>query len=403
MKNTYIARQAILNYDMETVAYELFFRDSPDNKFPEIDPDVASSKLIIQNHIYGDMQALSMGKTAFVNFTEYSLIHKYPLMFDKSTIVIELVGQEKPTQNLLKIIAYYHGKGYKIALTEYDLAPHWDELFPYISIIKINLDNINTKRLKSALPRIKLHNIKLAAERVETKNQKQALVEIGFTYFQGYFYHQPEIIEGQQLTSQKTQMLQLLSETFNQSINYDMVAKIVSHDVNLTIALLKMVNNASTGSTVEITSLKQAAVYLGDKKLCQFVAILALSNLTSDTADEVCKQALITGKMMAELSRNNSFESVSEFAFITGLLSTIEVMLAMPIEQIIKTMPLAPPIELALLKREGPLGELLELTTSFISGSNDNINLLITSHALDKKAVQQEFINASKWCHNLDI
>ena len=37
MKNTYIARQAILNTNMETIGYELFFRDSPENKFPEID------------------------------------------------------------------------------------------------------------------------------------------------------------------------------------------------------------------------------------------------------------------------------------------------------------------------------------------------------------------------------
>ncbi|ALO34197.1 hypothetical protein CMT41_05215 [Colwellia sp. MT41] len=403
MKKTYIARQAILNHKLETIGYELFFRDSPDNKFPEIDPNVASAKLIIQNHIYSDIQTLSMGKVAFINFTEYSLIHKYPLMFDKSSIVIELVGHKKPTKNLLKILGYYHGKGYQIALTEYDLAIHWDVLFPYISIIKVNLEKINPKRIIAALPRMKPYNIKLAAERVETKYQRQALVEIGFTYFQGYFYHQPEIVAGQKLTSQKTQMLQLLSETFNTPINYDQVSKIISHDVNLSIALLKMVNNVSTGSRVEITSLKQAAVYLGDDQLCQFVAILALSNLTSDTADEVCRQALITGKMMAELSHSNSFQSVSEFAFITGLLSAIEVMLAMPMAQIIKTMPLAPPIEQALLKQAGPLGELLKLTTAFISGKNDDINQLITSHALNKQAIQQEFLNASQWCHDLGI
>ena len=403
MKNTYIARQAILNRKLETIGYELFFRDSPDNKFPEIDPDVASSKLIIQNHIYGDIQTLSMGKVAFVNFTEYALIHKYPLMFDKSSIVIELVGHKKPTKNLLKILGYYHGKGYQIALTEYDLERHWDTLFPYISIIKINLEKINPKRIISAIPRMKPYKIKLAAERVETKYQRQALVEIGFTYFQGYFYHQTEIVAGQKMTSQKTQMLHLLSETFNTPINYDKVAKIISQDVNLTIGLLKMVNNVSTGSKVEITSLKQAAVYLGDESLCQFVAILALSNLTSETADEVCRQALITGKMMVELSHSNSFQSVSEFAFITGLLSAIELMLSMPLAEIIKTMPLAPAIKQALLTKEGPLGELLILTTTFISGSNNNINQLITSHALNKQAIQQEFLSASQWCSDLGI
>jgi EAL and modified HD-GYP domain-containing signal transduction protein len=388
---------------METIGYELFFRDSPENKFPEIDQDVASSKLIIQNHIYGDIQSLSMGKVAFINFTENSLIHKYPLMFSKDEIIIELMGHATPTKNLLKIVNYYHKKGYQIALSEYDLATHWDEFFPLIDIIKINIEKINTKRIISALPRMKPHNIKLTAEKVETKYQKQTLAEIGFSYFQGYFYHEPEIVTDKKLTSQKTLMLQLLSETFNTPINYDEVAKIISHDVNLTIGLLKMVNNVATGSRVEIKSLKQAAVYLGDEKLCQFVAILALSNLTSDSAEEVCKQALITGRMMSELSLNNSFESVSEFAFITGLLSEIEVLLGMPLKEIMKTMPLALKIEQALIKHTGTLGELLKLTTAYLSGSDEVTNELIVNHNLNKNTLQQEFVNASQWCSDLGV
>jgi EAL and modified HD-GYP domain-containing signal transduction protein len=102
MKNTYIARQAIFNERAETIGYELLFRDSPDNKFPDVGHDVASSKLIIQNHIHGDIQKISMGKLAFINFTENCLIHKFPLMFDKDTIVIELVGQKKPTKKIIK-------------------------------------------------------------------------------------------------------------------------------------------------------------------------------------------------------------------------------------------------------------------------------------------------------------
>jgi len=408
MKNTYIARQAILNEKSETIGYELLFRDSPDNKFPDIEHDIASSKLIIQNHIHGDIQKISMGKLAFINFTENCLIHKFPLMFDKGTIVIELVGQEKPTKKLLKIIKFYYEKGYKIALTEYDLAPHWDVLFPYIDMVKVDIEKVNPKRLNAVVARMKPFNVAIAAEKVETKHQKQTLTEVGFNYFQGYFYHQPEIIEGQALAPIKAQMLQLLNETFNYPLNYEMVAEVISHDVNLTIGLLKMVNNVATGTRVEITSLKQAAAYLGEDKLRQFVSILALSNLTSETTDEVCKQALITGKMMFALSDKGKFKSVSDFAFITGLLSAIEVMLSMPISEIVKTMPLAPPIETALVTHAGLLGQLLDLTTSYILGhenlqTNGNLNESLKQYSLDQKLVQEEFLKASEWCQSLNI
>jgi len=408
MQNTYIARQAIFNEQFKTIGYELLFRDSLDNKFPEIEHDVASSKLIIQNHIHGDIKTLTMGKLAFINFTENCLIHKFPLMFDKNSIVIELVGQEKPTKKLLKIIQFYHEKEYKIALTEYDLSPAWDALFPYIDIVKINIEKINTKRLLSAVQRMRTFNIKIAAERVETRNQQQTLAEVGFNYFQGYFYHKPDIIEGQSLSPIKTQMLNLLSETFNYPLDYSTVSEIISHDVNLTVGLLKMVNNVATGTRVEITSLKQAAAYLGESKLRQFVSILALSNLTSETTDEVCKQALITGKMMFELSSKTAFKDVNDFAFITGLLSAIEVMLSMPISEIVKTMPLAVPIEKALVEHSGLLGELLDLTTTYISGNtysenHGEISEFIQNYSLNKKIIQQEFLLASKWCKDLDI
>ena len=100
MKKTYIARQAILDRHLKTIGYELFFRDSAENKFPEIDQDIASSKLIIQNHIQGDIKTLCMGKLAFINFTKSNLIHKFPLMFDKELIVILRQERKIKLQNV---------------------------------------------------------------------------------------------------------------------------------------------------------------------------------------------------------------------------------------------------------------------------------------------------------------
>ncbi|WP_448565308.1 EAL and HDOD domain-containing protein [Thalassotalea ganghwensis] len=403
MYSTYIARQAILDRNTQTVGYELLFRDSPDNKFPEIDPDVASSKLIIQNHLQGDINSVCLGKTAFINFTEKCLINKYPLMFDKNSIVIELVGQSSPTERLLKIVKFYCEQGYKIALTEYDLNEKWDALFPYLSVIKVNIEKINPKRLQPIVAKIKPFNIKLAAEKVETNFQLQSLAEVGFNYYQGFFYHEPEMIEGQTLAPMKTQMLNLISETFNVPLDYTAIAHIISHDINLTVGLLKMVNNVATSTRVEITSLKQAAAYLGEEKLKQFVTILALSKLTSDKTDEVSKQALITAKLMSAIAKESAFSEISDFAFITGLLSSIEVILSMPIEEIVKTMPLAEPIVKALVNHEGLLGELLVLTTNYIVGEGESMTQLTETYEIDADFIHREFVEASRWCQELGI
>ncbi|WP_286232447.1 EAL and HDOD domain-containing protein [Thalassotalea sediminis] len=403
MYSTYIARQAILDRNSKTIGYELLFRDSPDNKFPEIDQDVASSKLIIQNHLQGDIKAIVLGKLAFINFTEKCLINKYPLMFDKNSIVIELVGHSSPTERLLKIVKYYCDKGYKIALTEYDLDERWDVLFPYLSMIKVDIEKQNPKRLQPVVQRLKNFDIKLTAEKVETKFQLQSLAEVGFNFYQGYFYHEPEMVEGQTLAPIKTQMLHLISETFNTPLDYDKIAKIISHDVNLSVGLLKMVNNVATSTRVEITSLKQATAYLGEEKLKQFVTILALSKLTSEKTDEASKQALITARLMTSLAKESAFKEISDFAFITGLLSAIEVILSMPMDEIVKTMPLADPITKALVSHDGLLGELLVLTTDYITGNGENISDLINAYGLEASFIHNEFVAACRWCEELGV
>ena len=106
-------------------------------------------------------------------------------MFDKSSIVIELVGHQSATERLLKIVKYYHEKGYQVALTEYDLDKKWDVLFPYISMIKVDIEVTNAKRLRPVIERLKPFDIKLIAEKVETNFQLQSLAEVGFNYYQG--------------------------------------------------------------------------------------------------------------------------------------------------------------------------------------------------------------------------
>ncbi|MGJ8693106.1 MAG: EAL and HDOD domain-containing protein [Thalassotalea sp.] len=404
MYSTYTARQAIFDRKNQVIGYELLFRNSLENQFPEIDPDIATSKLIIQNHLHDDIAALCLGKTAFINFNEQCLINKFPLMFDKDSIVIELIGHQSTSKRLVKILKFYHDKGYRIALTEYDLDEQWDDLFPYLSMIKVDMEVTNAKRLTPLILKIKPFHIQLVAEKVETRFQLQSLAEVGFNYYQGLFYHEPEIIEGKTLAPIKTQMLHLMSETFNTPINFEAIADIISHDVNLSVGLLKMVNNVASGVRVEIKSLKQAAAYLGEEKLKQFVSILALSQLTSEENDEAAKQALITAKLMASIAANQDvFKAINDFAFITGLLSSIDVILGMPIEQVVQRLPMDETINKALVEHVGLLGELLTLCIDYIVGNGQNVQQIMDTYEISAEFIHREFVEASNWCKSLNL
>jgi EAL and modified HD-GYP domain-containing signal transduction protein len=80
----------------------------------------------------------------------------------------------------------------------------------------------------------------------------------------------------------------------------------------------------------------------------------------------------------------------------------------MPMEEIVKTMPLAQPIESALVTHDGLLGQLLDITTSYILGhkelsTNKRLEDNLAEFSLDKLVIQQEFLDASEWCTKLDL
>jgi len=67
--DTFVARQPIFDINENVVAYELLFRtNNEDNKFNNIDGDIATSKVIINSFLLIGIKNLTDGKKAFINF-----------------------------------------------------------------------------------------------------------------------------------------------------------------------------------------------------------------------------------------------------------------------------------------------------------------------------------------------
>ncbi|MBA6364959.1 hypothetical protein H4J42_14530, partial [Colwellia sp. BRX8-8] len=128
--NTFIARQAILDINLKTIGYELLFRDRLENVFNGDSPEKATSKVILQNHILGDLADVCLGKLAFINFDEFTLLQKSPLLFNPKNIVVEIIETVNISDELVFNVAQLHKKGYVIALDNYNFESKWEVFFP---------------------------------------------------------------------------------------------------------------------------------------------------------------------------------------------------------------------------------------------------------------------------------
>jgi len=401
INNKFVGRQAIFDHKKNTYAYELLYRHSADNYYRCSKPEKATSQIILQNHIFGDLTNLCSQKKAFINFDEKSLLEELPLVLDRNEVVLELLESINVTPDVIKVVSALHNKGYTFALDDYDFSPKWEQLFPYISIIKVDREDISFEQI-TALKNSQLvadKKIKIVVERIETHEQFNMLIQIGIDYFQGYFFQKPEIKVGHFVKPVKLNLLQLFAEIYQQDIDFHNIAEIISQDVSLVNGVLKLVNLETEENRVEISSIKQAVTFLGIDKIKQFTAIITMSNLSSDCNNELLRESLVRGKMMEYISFSPAFSKIKEFAFITGVMSHMGAILNFPPEEIIKDLPLAEEIKTALISHKGLLYEALEIVKHYeFSDTQFDTCPIMSKHDISEELLLMNYHDSLKWC-----
>lgn len=160
-----------------------------------------------------------------------------------------------------------------------------------------------------------------------------------------------------------------------------------------------MVNFESAANRVEITSVKQAVTFLGEHKIKQYVAIVAMTKLSADCTHELLTESLVRAKMMELLSMYKPFSSIKPVAFITGLLSNVSPILKCSLPKVINDLPLEKSIKLALLEKTGLLNDVLEIAKSFESTENQvNSKKLIAKYNVSEIDLLEDYHNSLKWC-----
>ena len=112
--------------------------------------------------------------------------------------------------------------------------------------------------------------MQLVAEQVDTQDNFSTCVDLGFDFFQGYFFSQPEARILRQLPASKMNIVDLLGESSSSDFDIDRISQIVERDATLSFLLLKFINNPTINKRYKITS--PAPYYMGnrDKK---FIAL----------------------------------------------------------------------------------------------------------------------------------
>ena len=274
----YAARQPILDKDKNLFAYELLFRDSIDNVFPDICGDEATSKIIEASQFNMGIADFTANKPAFINFTLETIDKGYPKMLAPEEVVVEILETVKPGKKLLAHCKELYEEGYTLALDDYVHQKVWAHFYPYVKIIKVDVLDTSPSQIMEIVKAIEpFPHIQLLAEKVETHEQYQHALSLGFELFQGYFFAKPEMVKSKDLSPSQVAMAELLYESSKPELDLASITGVFERDVSLSYKLLRYANSAMFRRRSEISSIKQALVTLGQAELKRFIGLMFAS------------------------------------------------------------------------------------------------------------------------------
>ena len=396
--NFYAARQPILDKNKNLFAYELLFRDSVDNVFPDIDGDEATSKMIEASQFNMGISGFTGSKPAFINFTLDTLAKGYPEMIAPDEVVIEILETVKPGKKLLAICKKLYDEGYTIALDDYEHQKVWLHFYPYIKIIKIDIQQSSQANINEVCAAVKnFPQIKLLAEKVETHEEYNLMLELGFDYFQGYFFAKPEMIKTKSLSPSQIAMAELLYETSKTDLDLNNITKVFERDVSLSYKLLRYANSAIFKRRNEISTIKQALVILGSGELKRFIGLMFAVTANPNKPSELINLAMTRAKFCELVVQDSNLELDISIAFLTGLLSMIDAILDEEMATVLEKLPLSQEIKDPLLTEKGVMAAIIKLIELIEQANWDKTNIVIEKLKLDKDKVVEHYNQALAW------
>lgn len=405
-KKVFLGRQPILDRSQSIIGYELLFRTA-DVEYADVggigSPDSQVVCAVLSN--FGINEVLGNHK-GFVNVSESFLMSDVVEILPVGKTVIELLETIEPNETSLSRCRELKDRGFMLALDDNLYRPEFEPFYEIVDIVKIDVLQLSPEGVRRMVELLENRGITLLAEKVETMEQYRYCFDLGFQLFQGYYFARPSVLNRRRVDVSAVTLLKLLGLVCGDAEMAE-IEEVVKLHPGLSYNLLRLVNSVAVGMREKIGTLRHALVVLGMRQLRRWVQLaLFASDRTSGAGSPLLETAAFRGRLMEILAAANRREfqgqESSDKAFMTGVLSLVDVLFELPMEEILSQLNLSEDVRLALLERKGPLGTLLLLAEKMESLDFGEAERLLEQHHCGKDTLLQAQLEAIEWTNSLE-
>ena len=394
MQNIFIGRQAIYDKQLKVSAYELLSRSNSEHNQAFVGEHNANhaTTIVMLNALTEIGLHQLVGKhPAFVNLTYDFLTSENALPDLHNQLVLEILENVEVTDELVIAVQKLSDSGYMIALDDFIYHEKMLPLVKIADIIKIDILQLDEQGLRDHVKKLRQFNVRLLAEKVETLEEYELCKELGFDYFQGYFFCKPNIVEGQRAPANRITIINLLAKLQDPEVQIEELEKLISQDLALSYRLLKYINSAAFALPRKVDSIHHAIVMLGLNTIRSLANLMLMSNI-NDKPPELLVIAIIRARMCERLALHVDKKMKNTF-FTAGLFSVIDALMDSTMEDVISQLPLSSVLIEALLEQKGIVGEALKCCIAFERADWHNVQF----QSLEETIIQKAYFDAVIW------
>lgn len=177
---------------------------------------------------------------------------------------------------------------------------------------------------------------------------------------------------------------------------------VLKNDPQLAFRLMRYLNSAAFGLTVEISSFQHAMMLLGYKKLKRWLALLLVSSSKDPAMKPAMFAAVRRGLLMEELVRSTGDDEMRGEMFICGVFSLLDRMLGQSFDELLQSVPVPDRVRQALVDGVGPYQPYLVMVKALEQGARGDIRDAADATFLGLAEINAALLRAMASARELD-
>lgn len=406
VREFYLGRQPILDRHQALFGYELLFRNAPVGP-AHVTNDLSATASVIAHAAQLGMERVVGDALGFVHADADVIMSDIFSFLPREKVVLEVMDTMPITPALLERMTELVGQGFSFALDNVTSdTGHIQALLPLVEYVKMDMRNMSLAELMKLAPRFRQDNKKLVAEKVETRDEFKNCLDLGFDYFQGYYFAKPVIMSGKKLSPSQLAVMELMTLVTSDADNLE-IERAIKRDVSLALNLLRLVNTPAVGARQRIDSLSQAVTILGRRQLQRWLQIMlyAEPSKRGHSMTPLLMLATTRGRLLELLASKlrPSHRHAADIAFTVGIMSLMDTLFGIPMADILTQIPVNDEVAEALMFRGGFFGDLLKLAECIerIEEMDEHIIPTLRDLAMSTDELVELEMAAFEWSDNV--